>query len=321
MANQQGPVDRATPAGDAALAPATSANPLIGIGCVLLATCLVPASDTLVKILTGHIPVLEVLWLRYLSQTLVLLPIVLWIYGARAFRSVNPKMQLIRSGLIAVTALQFFTAVSLEPLADVVAVFFVSPFVVTALSPLLLGERVGIWRWSAVVTGFLGALIIIRPGFEAVGPGTLAALGAGITFALFIIATRRMAGGDPALVTAFLTGLGVAIIAALSLPFVWVTPGVADLPLILGMGVFGSAFGVLIVIAYQHASASELAPYGYVEIAAAALIGWMVFGDLPDAMTWIGIGVIVASGLVIAWRETIRGSVRRVGALRKTPLR
>ncbi len=277
--------------------------PVTGILLLVAAAILIPISDGFAKILTQDLPAAQVVWLRYGSQTLLILPIALWWHGWRIFHTAKPLTQALRSALITIAAFCFFSAVKTIPLADTVAVFFVNPFVITALSPLVLGERVGVWRWSAVVTGFLGAMIVVRPGFEVLDVGHFYAMGAGTAFALFVLVTRRLAGGDPPLVTTFLTGLGALAVTSLVAPFVWVDVSMVHAGPIIGMGALGCVFSILVILAYERASASQLAPFGYVEIAAAAAVGWVMFRDFPDALTWVGIAVISASGIVIALRE------------------
>ncbi len=288
--------------------------PVTGILLLIAAAILIPISDGFAKILARDLPAAQIVWLRYGSQTLLILPIALWWHGWRIFQTAKPLTQALRSALITIAAFCFFSAITTIPLADAVAVFFINPFVVTALSPLVLGERVGVWRWSAVVCGFLGTMILVRPGFETLDVGHLYAMGAGTAFALFALVTRRLAGGDPPLVTTFLTGIGALFLTSLVAPFVWVEMTVAHVAPVVGMGALGCLFSIFVILAYERASASQLAPFGYVEIAAAAAVGWVMFGDFPDALTWVGIGVITASGIVIALREArLARRVRRAG--------
>lgn len=277
----------------------------LGIAVLLAALTVVPFADGFVKMVAPRYPAAELVWLRYGMQTLLLLPICLWWYGWDAFRAKRPLTQALRSLFITGGAVCFFSAVAYIPLADAIAVFYVQPFIVTALAPLVLGERVGVWRWSAVGVGFFGALIIIRPGFQEVSMGTVFALGAGVCFALFTLMTRRLAGGDPPLKTNFLTGLGVSLILTPAIPFIWTAPSAADWPIIFTFASLGAVFSMLFVLAYAYAPAATLAPFTYLELLTAVLAGWFLFAHLPDAMTWIGMGVIASSGLVIVWRERL----------------
>ncbi len=278
----------------------------LGIAFIIAASLIVPVADGLVKIISGRYPALELVFLRYGLQTLLMLPIVLVAHGLAALRPSRPVSQALRALFIAGGAFCFFSAVRTIPLADAVAVFFVQPCIVTALAPVVLGERVGPWRWCAVISGFIGALIIIQPGFAGVDVGTLYALGAGTCFALFILTTRLLAGSDPPLVTNFLTGLGVTVLVAPAMPFVWTSPSQSDWVIILSFGTLGMLFSLCIVLAYEFADASTLAPFSYIELVAAVAVGYLMFGDFPTPITWLGTAVIVASGMVIIWRETVR---------------
>ncbi|MBU2532968.1 MAG: DMT family transporter [Alphaproteobacteria bacterium] len=270
---------------------------------MLLAMSLVPVMDGLAKLLTARYPTLEVVWARYFFHVAALLPFMLWRYGRQAFVTYQPGLQMLRSVVVLIATFCFFGAIADIPLADALAIVFVYPFVVTALSPLLLGDRVGVWRWSAVMTGFVGTLIIIRPGFQAFSPAMLLALGTGISYAAYVILTRKLAGADRPLVTLLMMGVFGTVVTTLLVPFVWVTPTPGDLAVMVAVGVLAAIAHYMIIVAHELASAPQLAPYSYVEIVAATVVGYVMFQDLPETTTWIGIAVIVTSGVVIALRE------------------
>jgi drug/metabolite transporter (DMT)-like permease len=227
----------------------------------------------------------------------------MWRYGRRTFKLKRPGLQVVRGSLLMVSTACFFGAIADIPLADALAIVFVYPFIVTALSPMLLGDQVGVWRWGAVVVGFAGAMIIIRPGFQELSPAMLMALGAGSVYALYVLLTRKMAGGDPPLVTLLMTGLVGTVVMSLLVPFVWVMPTNEDLAIMVGIGALAALGHYMIIVAHEWASAPQLAPFGYVEIVAGTMVGYLMFGDLPEMLNWLGMAVIVASGIVIAWRE------------------
>lgn len=282
-------------------------NPLIGILLMLAAMMVVPFMDGIAKLLSADYPVTQIVWARYFFHLLVLLPILLWRYGPGALIPRRPALQLLRGGFLLVSTLLFFGAIARLPLADALALVFVSPLVVTALSPWLLGEQVGARRWAAVVVGFLGACIIVRPGFGVLQWGSLLAIGAGTVYAFYILATRKLSGSSSPLVTLAYTALLGALVMSAVMPAVWITPNLADLGLMLAMGMFAAGGHFLLIKAFDHAPASLLAPYGYSEIVMTTLIGFVLFGDFPDGWTWLGIAVVVASGIYISLRE------RRVG--------
>lgn len=282
-----------------------------GIALIVAGSLCIPISDACAKWLSGQLPILQVAWMRYASQAFVLLPLAYFAHGSRLWRPNQPLVHVVRAVLLLATLLLFFYCLAVTPLADAVAIFFVSPLFVTMLSALLLKEPVGKWRWSAVIIGFAGAMLIIRPGFDGLGLGALLALASGFTFACYVILTRRFAGTDPAIVTASLTGAIITLALTTTLPFVWVHPPVETLPAVGLLALFGTVFSVCIIVAYERAPAATLAPFGYIEVAAATFFGWLVFSDLPDAIAIVGMLILVASGLVVIWRERRAARVRR----------
>ncbi len=283
---------------------------MLGIIMIVVAMTIIPVMDGIAKHLTGTFHPLQVVWARYFFHFVLFLPFVVWRYGGRTFRLQRPLLQLARGGLLLIATICFFSAVKSMPLADALAVVFVYPFVVTALAPALLGDRVGKLRWAAVAVGFAGALLVIRPGFAALSIATLFALGAGCFYACYVLATRKLAGSDPVLVTLLMTGLVGTVVSSVFVPWFWLTPTAAELALMVVIGLLAAAGHYLIILAHEHASAPQLAPYAYVEIVSATVVGLVAFGDFPDAVTWTGIAVIVASGIFIAWREAVRGIVQ-----------
>jgi drug/metabolite transporter (DMT)-like permease len=197
----------------------------------------------------------------------------------------------------------FYIAITEIPLADATALIFISPVVVTALSPFLLHENVGIRRWLAVIVGFIGIIFIVQPGFQEFRLGTLASLGAGVIWAFFQIMTRSLAQQEIPLVTVLYTALIGAATMNILLPFYWVTPVLSDGVMLLLMAGFASVGQALLIYAFVAAPAVVVAPFVYVTIIVATATGYIAFGDLPGLMTWVGITVIIASGIYIALRE------------------
>ena len=207
--------------------------------------------------------------------------------------------------MIAATAL-FFAALRYLSIADTLAIFFVQPLIVTLLSPLVLGERVGLRRWVAVMIGFLGTLVIIRPGFQALNPGVFLALGSGLSLAIYLLLTRKIAGSAPPMVTTFYTSLCGAIIMSVIAVFIWTPPTPAQWGLFVLLSLIANGGHFLIISAYDHAEASLLAPLAYTEMIMATLAGWYFFGDFPDAWTFAGVGILIACAIYISWRESKR---------------
>lgn len=278
-------------------------HPLLGIGFMAVGVSLVPMMDGVAKSLAGDYHVLQIVWARFAFHLLWLLPFLAWHGHLRDLGPRHPGLQLLRGAFILAATLCYFSAIALMPIADALALLFISPMVVTVLSPLILRERVGIWRWSAVVAGFIGALIVVRPGFGVFQWSSVLALGAGCFHGCYLLTTRRLAGSTNPMITLFYTGLVGLAAMSLAMPALWVPPTRGDWGLMLAMGAFAAGGHYLIIKAFDRASAPVVAPVAYAEIVAATAVGWFVFGDFPAPLTWLGIVVIVASGLVITLRE------------------
>jgi drug/metabolite transporter (DMT)-like permease len=292
----------------AAARPLAGDRPLVGILLMLGAMTVVPFMDAIAKHLSDHIPVLQLVWARYFFHFCLILPVVLLRYGPRRLVPASPLLQLVRGGLLLASTVLFFAAIARMPLADALALVFVSPLIVTALSPWVLGESVGPRRRAAVLVGFLGALLIIRPGFGSLQWPALLALGAGVVFGFYLLATRRLAGSAPPLVTLTYSAAAGALLMSLVVPAVWVMPSAGDLAAMAVMGLLAAGGHFLLIKAFDFAPASLLAPFTYSEIITTTLLGLVFFGDFPAAWTWAGIAVVIGSGLYISLRERVRGT-------------
>jgi len=283
-------------------------RPLVGILLMVGAMSVVPFMDALAKHLSDTIPVLQLVWARYFFHFCLIFPVALARYGPRRLVPARPLLQLVRGGLLLASTVLFFAAISAMPLADALALVFVSPLIVTALSPWVLGEEVGTRRKIAVLVGFLGALLIVRPGFGSLQWPALLALSAGVVFGFYLLATRRLAGSAPPLVTLPYSAAAGAMIMSLVVPAVWIAPSAGQLGALALLGVIAAGGHFLLIKSFDFAPASLLAPFTYSEIVMTTLLGFVIFGDFPDAWTWAGIAVIVASGVYISLRERARGA-------------
>jgi len=286
------------------IAAAPAATRLKGIGLLLIAVSVIPVMDALAKELGGRYPVLQVTWGRYFFNLVLILPIVFWRYGPRAFAVPQRGLQIVRGTLLLTATYLFFFTLTYLPLADTLALIFLYPLVVTLLSPWLLGEEVGWRRMAAVVMGFIGALIIIRPGTTMFQPVSLLGLGISLCLGLYMVMTRRLAGSAPSLVTLAYGALFGAVACSIAVPTVWTPPSALDWVAMVAMGGIAALGHLLIIRAYEAAPATVLAPLGYAEMVSAVIVGYLWFGDFPDALTWLGIAVIVASGVYVSWRES-----------------
>ncbi len=295
---------------------AAASGYLEGIAMMTCGVMLLPAMDTIARYLSTVQDMApgQITFYRFLFQLLLTLPAVLAIGGFRALRPRRLWLNLLRGCLLGGASLFFFTALKYMPVADSIAIFFVEPFILTALSALVLKERVGWRRWSAIATGFVGAVIVINPSFARFGPVALLPLVTATLFAGYMLMNRALGKVDTALVMQYVAGAGGSLFLGAVLLCGGELAGVANLEpslprsalawcLLLVLGTI-AAYGHLIVVkAFQRAPASLLAPFQYLEIVSAALLGWAVFSEFPDASKLLGIAIIVGSGLFIVWRE------------------
>lgn len=293
------------------MTPATPdrSRTLTGVALMLGAMAVLPFLDVVAKHLGQRgLPVMQAVWARMFFGALLTLPFVIRIGGARALVPDRPLYHLLRAGFLITATFSFFWSLKTLPIADALALFFVQPLIVTALSPLVLGEHVGPRRWAAVAAGFAGTLVIIRPGFQTFSPGMLLALMAGLSLALYMLMTRRISGRNHAMVTTFQTSLLGAAIASLAVWPVWQAPEPVEWALFLALGVIATGGHFLIVRAYDHCEASLLAPLAYTEMVMATVLGWWFFGDFPDRWTFVGVAILIASAIYISVRERKAGA-------------
>ena len=264
--------------------------------------------NTMVKLLREDFDPAMIIWARYVSHFLLMLVLFLPKHGWSLLKSAQPGIQTGRSILLLIATICYFTALGHVPLATAAIIGFTSPFVVTALSTPLLGEHVGWRRWGAVLIGFVGALIVIRPGTGALHPLAALVLITAFCYGLYQIYTRKISASDKAATTITYTALVGAIVSSIAIPFFWHTPQTLQQILLLSAaGMVGGLGHYFVVKAFQYAQASLLAPMTYGQIVGATLLGFIVFGELPDAWTWVGTTIIIGCGLYIGYRErTVR---------------
>lgn len=288
--------------------PSPKNAPLTGIGLMLAAMAILPFLDVAAKFLgQQNMPVLQSVWARLFIGMFLTLPFVLKGRPLSVLVPDLPVIHSVRSILIISSTAFFFLALAYLPIADTLSIFFVQPLIVTLLAPLLLKEHVGLRRWIAVVIGFIGTLIIIRPGFQALNPGILLALLAGTTSAVYMIITRKISQTADPIVTTFYTNAIGAIFTTVAVAFVWVTPTLEQWGLLLVIAVVALIGHYLVIAAYRFAEASLLAPLGYAEMITAVACGWWFFGDFPDRWTFLGVGILIACAVYISYRERVRG--------------
>ena len=271
----------------------------------LLAWVMLPIMDGFAKYLSSDLPVLQITWARYFFTVVFTFPLMFFFFKKYLVWTDKPKLQLIR-GLILLTAnISFFYSISVISLPKALTLAFVAPLVVTAFSPFFLGESVGYRRWAAVIIGFIGSLVVIRPGFLEINLASLAALGTGIMYGFYLIITRKLSASDNPLLTLLLTGVVGAIIATTFMPFVWVSPTFNQWSIMAAIGLFACIGHLFIILSLKFADASKLAPFSYFEIITNMIIAYYFFGDFLDSWTFLGLFIIVFSGIYISRRENI----------------
>ena len=291
---------------------ATSST-LKGIGFMGIAVLVLPFLNAAAKLLLaeGH-SVVQVVWARYAVHLLFVLVLFAPRHGPRLLRTTRPGIQITRSSLLLGCTACYFTALEFIALPTAAAINFTAPILVTVLAVPMLGEVVGWRRALAAVVGFAGALVIIRPGSDAVHPAGLLVLITALMYAVYQILTRRVSSTDSPQTSVTWMAVVGTVVTSLALPWFWITP--ADLRAwvaLLSTGCFAGAGHYFVVKALQHAPASVVSPFSYGQLLGATVLGWWLFGELPDRWTWVGAAMIVASGLYIAWREGRLARARR----------
>ena len=269
----------------------------------LSAWVMLPIMDGFAKYLSSTLPVLQITWSRYFFTVVIVLPIMLIFFRKNLTWTEKPKLQLIRGLILFCANILFFYSISIISLAKALTLAFIAPLIVTALSPVLLGEKVGFRRWTAVVIGFIGSLIVIRPGFVEFNLASIAALGTGILYGFYLIITRKLHDADNPLLTLLLTGIVGAILGTMIMPTVWVQPTINEWYMMFAIGFFASIGHLFLILSLKYANASKLAPFSYFEILPNIIIGYYFFNHFPDSWTFIGLFIIISSGTYIFKRE------------------
>jgi drug/metabolite transporter (DMT)-like permease len=269
---------------------------------VLLFACL----DTTTKYLTRYMPVAEVVWGRYLAQLVLMIAVLGPTMGRRLLRTRRPGMQIVRSVLMLGSTVFAIWGFSLLPLADAVTIGFTTPMLVTALSVPLLGEKVGPRRWAAVAVGFAGVVIVMRPGSGVLGVGAVIMLVMALVYALYQIVTRVLGQTEDPYASQFYAAIIGTLLSTLALPFIWHPLDLRLTLLLLLAGLFGGTGHFLMIKAYGLAPASVLVPFTYTALIWVTILGWVVFDEVPDRWTFVGMAIIAGSGLYIANRERIK---------------
>ena len=290
--------------GNKPAAPARADRPFRGIALILASTVFLGTSDVTSKYLSATLPSVEIAWIRFLVFALIMLP------GSPlyALPTGRPGLQAMRGTALLLSSLFFISGLRFLPIAEASATGFVSPLFVTALSIVFLGESVGVRRWLATAVGLIGVMIILRPGSSAFHPAAFFPIVSALAWACTLIMTRMLSGRERVITTMTYSSIaGVCILSAL-VPFVWVTPSWHDILFGLLVGVASTAGQWIVVLAFRYAGASVLAPFSYSQLLWVSILGFLIFGEVPDVWTVVGAAFIVAGGLYTAHRERSRRS-------------
>jgi len=269
-----------------------------------LAMALLPCLNASAKYLGHSYATVEIVWARYAGHFAYMVVAFFPQRGLALFRTAQPWVQVLRSTLLLSATGVYFTALHYTDLPTAAIISFVSPFIMIALAALALGETVGPRRWSAVGVGFLGALLILRPGFGAVPPASFLVLISASCNALYQVLTRSLAARDPAETSNTYIAVVGFVLTSLALPFVWQAPrSLLDVLLFIGLGFFGGFGHYFIVKALEWGPAAVIAPLNYGQLIGTVILGYVFFAEFPDRWTWLGATVIIGSGLYIFYRE------------------
>lgn len=282
----------------------TGDRPAIGIAWMLVTMFWFVSLDAIAKYLMETYPVVQVIWARFFFSTLAV-AVVMHRSLRYQWRSGRLSLQLARSSLMLLTTTLFFFGVSTTPLTTASTIMFLAPIIVTVLSIPLLGEQVGVRRWAGVIIGFIGAVIVVRPGVAGLSTGMLFLLAAATGYALYQLATRQIRHYDSPMTSLLYTGLIGAVVMSIIVPFHWSTPTLSGWAMFCGLGICGSIGHLCLIRAMRRASASVVAPFSYTSLVWATVFGYVLFGDLPTIYTLAGAGLIISSGLYIFHRERL----------------
>ena len=259
--------------------------------------------DTIAKYLSSDLSFFQITWARYFFTVFFTLPFMFFFFRKNLTWTTQPKLQFLRGLTLFFANVLFFYSISIISMAKALTLAFVAPLITTALSPFFLGEKVGFKRWSAVLVGFLGSLIVIRPGIIEFNLASFAALGTGLFYGIYLIITRKLHNSDSPLLTLLLTGVVGAALSSFLVPVVWINPSLDQWLLLALMGVFACLGHLFLILSLKYADASKLAPFSYFEIVTNVILGYYFFGDFPHFWTWVGLTIIVSSGIYIFFRE------------------
>ena len=283
--------------------PSRTSRPLLGVLFMCTACALFPIMNGLVKLLAASYEPQQIVWFRIVSHLVLVAAVFMPRMGLGLLRTRRIGTQFVSSVMMLLSTLFFFSAVKSIPVAEAISVTFVAPLAVVLLAWPLLGERITFFRMAAVVVGFIGVLIVIRPGSAVFQWQSLLLLCSAICYAMYQILIRRLAGIDAPATSIFYSVLLGAVIMSIWLPFVWRMPqNATDWALLIWLGAFGALGHYCVAKAMTYASANFVAPFNYTQMIGSVIVGYLMFAEVPDAYTWLGTAVVVGAGLMVGWQ-------------------
>lgn len=277
---------------------------LIGIALMTGASVLFSAIDACAKFLVQGMHPIQAVGIRYIGGFLVALVIVNPIAHPARLRARRPGLQIVRSAIAVACAMLYFTAFGYLQLDQTTAILFATPFFVALLSGPLLGERLGPRRWAAILVGFAGVLVVTRPGLGGIHPAAILCVVGSVSYALYNITTRMLAGSDSDETTLFYSNLVGVVLLAPVMPLLWTPPRtLVEVAVMVAVSVLGAVGHFMLIIAHRYAPAGVLAPFIYAQLLGAVVFGFLVFDNLPSLWTVAGAAIVVASGLYLIYRE------------------
>ena len=259
--------------------------------------------DTFVRITAGYYSPVLIIWVQLVFMSLIWLPVLIFQDGWKELIPRPLRWQMLRGLSLVIGMGLFYWSVMLIPLADATAVSFVSPLVVAALSPFFLGEKIGYHRWGAICLGFTGVIILLRPVFMSDSLGYVAAFSSGFCVGIYYMTNRKLVQINASFASVVYPAYLGSIILLPLIPFNWTAPRYEDTWIIAGFLIITCIAQTMVISAFRFGQASVVAPFHYFQIVGATIFGYFIFSEFPDLMTWIGVFVVVGSGLYIAIRE------------------
>jgi len=286
-------------------APRRSSRPLLGVLFMCAACALFPIMNGFVKLLAATYDPRQIVWFRIVIHLVLVALVFMPRMGLGLFRTRQIGSQLVNSVMMLLSTLLFFSAVKSVGVAEAISISFVAPLAVVFLAWPLLGERITARRVVAVVVGFIGVLVVIRPGTSVFQWASVLLLGSAICYAIYQIIIRRLAGVDHPATSIFYSVLLGAILMSMLVPFVWVTPrNWLDWVLLLSLGALGGLGHYCVAKAMTYASANFVAPFNYTQMIGSVIVGYLMFAEVPDLYTWAGTALIVGAGLLVGWQAS-----------------